>query len=315
MSKHMTGSNITLFFFQKWNCSFKRHWSYHPWCFLGGSEGKQYACDAGDPSSIPGLRRSPGEGNGYPFQFLPGELNGQRSLTGYSPRGHKELDTTERLTQQQDVLGFPGNSAGKKSTLSLGDPSSIPGLGRSPGEGIGYLLQNSWAFLVALMVKNLPAMWETWVQSLGWEDSLEESMATHSSILAWRNPLDRGVCQAIVHSVMESWTRLNNLAQHKVTWRLPRWLGGKESTCQAGDSGSIPEWRRSPGEWNGNPFQYSFLGNPMDRGVWWAAVHGVAKELDTTEQLSNNKSYLRPVRSLSGNSALPSLPPSLIQMF
>ena len=97
--------------------------------------------------------------------------------------------------------------------------------------------------------------------------------------------------------------------------RFPWWLSGKESTCQAGDSCSIPGWRRSPGEWNGNPFQYSCLGNPMARGVWWAAVHGVSKEVDTTKQLSSNKSYLRPVRSLSGNSALPSLPPSLIRMF
>ena len=54
-----------------------------------------------------------------------------------------------------------------------------------PGEGIGYPLQYSWASLVAQMVKNLPAMWETWVQSLGWEDPLEEGMATHTSILAW----------------------------------------------------------------------------------------------------------------------------------
>ena len=49
----------------------------------------------------------------------------------------------------------------------------------------------SWAFLVAQLVKNMPATWETWVQSLGWEDLLEESMATHSSILAWRIPMDR----------------------------------------------------------------------------------------------------------------------------
>ena len=54
-------------------------------------------------------------------------------------------------------------------------------------------------FLVAQMVKNLPAMRETWVQSLGWDDPLEEDMATHSSILAWRIPMDRGACQAIVH--------------------------------------------------------------------------------------------------------------------
>ena len=64
----------------------------------------------------------------------------------------------------------------------------IPGLGRSAGEGIGYPLQYSWASLVAQLVKNLPAMWETWVRSLGWEDPLEKEMATHSSILAWRIP-------------------------------------------------------------------------------------------------------------------------------
>ena len=63
-----------------------------------------------------------------------------------------------------------------------------PGLGRSPGEGIGYLLQYSWASLVAQVVKNLPAMLETWVRPLGWEDPLEKRMAIHSSILTWRIP-------------------------------------------------------------------------------------------------------------------------------
>ena len=62
------------------------------------------------------------------------------------------------------------------------------GLGRSPGEGIGYPLQYSWAFLVAQTAKNLPAMQETWVRSLGWEDPLEKEMATHSSTLAWKIP-------------------------------------------------------------------------------------------------------------------------------
>ena len=60
----------------------------------------------------------------------------------------------------------------------------IPELGRSAGEGIGYPLQYSWAPLVAQLVKNLPAMWETWVGSLGWEDPLEKGKATLSSILA-----------------------------------------------------------------------------------------------------------------------------------
>ena len=67
-------------------------------------------------------------------------------------------------------------------------PSSIPGPGRSARAGIGYPLQYSWASLVAQLVKNLPAMWVTWVRSMGWEDPLEKGMATHSNILAWRTP-------------------------------------------------------------------------------------------------------------------------------
>ena len=80
---------------------------------------------------------------------------------------------------------FPDSSVGKESTCNAGDPGSIPGLGRSPGEGIGYPLQYSWASLVAQLVKNPPAMWETWLGSLGWEYSLEKEKVTHSSILAW----------------------------------------------------------------------------------------------------------------------------------
>ena len=100
--------------------------------------------------------------------------------------------------------GFPGSSAGKESTCSAGDPGSITGSGSSPGEETGYPLQYSWAFLVAQMVKNLPTMWETWVQSLGWEDPLEEGIATHSSILAWRIPMDREAWQATFYGVTKS---------------------------------------------------------------------------------------------------------------
>ena len=77
----------------------------------------------------------------------------------------------------------------------------ISGLGRSPGGGHGNPLQYSQASLVAQMVKNPPAMWETWVQSLSQEDPLEEGMTTHSSILAWRIPMDREAWWAIVHEV------------------------------------------------------------------------------------------------------------------
>ena len=81
---------------------------------------------------------------------------------------------------------YPDSSVGTESACNAGDPGLISGLGRSPGEGIGYPLQYSWASLVAQLVKNLPAMQETWVLSLGWEDPLENGKAPHSSILAWR---------------------------------------------------------------------------------------------------------------------------------
>ena len=90
------------------------------------------------------------------------------------------------LTHLRGIQGL--SSAGKESTCDVGDPSSIPGSGRSPEEGIGYPLQYSWASLVAQLVQNPPAMWETCIQSLGWEDPLEKGKATHSSILAWRIP-------------------------------------------------------------------------------------------------------------------------------
>ena len=86
------------------------------------------------------------------------------------------------------LKGFPDGSVGKESACNAGDLGSIPGWGRSAGEGIGYPLQYSWASLVVQLVKNPPAMQEAWVQSLGWEDPPEKGMATHSSILAWRIP-------------------------------------------------------------------------------------------------------------------------------
>ena len=107
-------------------------------------------------------------------------------------------------------VGFPGSSAGKESACTAGDPGSIPRSGRSPGEGNGHLFQYSWASLVAQMVKNLPAMQETWARSLGWEDLLEKEMATYSSILAWRIPMDRGAWRATVHGVAESQTQRSN---------------------------------------------------------------------------------------------------------
>ena len=92
------------------------------------------------------------------------------------------------FVQEYSYLGFPDSSVGKESACSAGNPSSVPRLGRSAGEGIGYPFQYSWASLVDQLVKNPPAMRETWIRSLGWEDPLEKGKATHFSIVAWRIP-------------------------------------------------------------------------------------------------------------------------------
>ena len=75
---------------------------------------------------------------------------------------------------------------------------------------MGFPKHLHWAFLVAQMVKNPLAMRETWVQSLGWEDPLEEGMATHSSIPAWRIPMDREAWWVTVHGVAKSWTQVSD---------------------------------------------------------------------------------------------------------
>ena len=108
-------------------------------------------------------------------------------------------------------LLFPDSSGGKESAYNARDPGSIPGLGRSPGKGIGYPLQYSWASLVAQLVKNLPAVLEGWVQSLGWEDPLEKGKATHSSGL--KNSMDW-----TVHGVTKGRTWLSNFHfRHQVS--------------------------------------------------------------------------------------------------
>ena len=83
----------------------------------------------------------------------------------HSSRGKMDLylKIVYRLPDKNTSKGFPDSSVGKESSCSAGDPSSIPGLGRPPGEGIGYPLQYSWTSLVAQLVKNSPAIYETWV--------------------------------------------------------------------------------------------------------------------------------------------------------
>ena len=116
------------------------------------------------------------------------------------------------------------------------------------------------------LVRNPPAMRETWIQSLGWEGPLEKGNATHSSILAWRIP----------YGVIKSQTWLSDFHLQKFFW-FPGGSDSKESACNVGDWTSVPGSGTSPGEGNDNPLQYSCLENPMDRGAWWATAHGVTK--------------------------------------
>ena len=140
-------------------------------------------------------------------------------------------------------MGFLGGSAGKEYAQNSRDLGLIPVLGRSPGEGNRYPLQYS---------------------------GLENSM------------------NCIVHGVIKGRTPLSDFHFTSSYYHcyffcsFPGGSDGKESACNAGDVGSIPGLGRSPGGGNGNPVQYSCLGNLMDRGAWQATVHGVA-ELDTTD--------------------------------
>ena len=108
--------------------------------------------------------------------------------------------------------GFPDSSVGKESACKAGDSGSIPGSGRSTGEGIGYPLQYSWVSLVVQLVKNPSAVWETWFRSLGWEDTLEKGKATHSSVSGLQNSMDY-----TVHGVTVGydWTTVTSLHFHQ----------------------------------------------------------------------------------------------------
>ena len=129
-----------------------------------------------------------------------------------SPCDQNQTETTKKnITSQYFwIYGRPDNSAGKESTCNVGDPSLISGLGGSPGEGIGYPHSSILGLPWWLSWWRITCNGETWVRSLGWEDPLEEGMAPHSSILAWRIPMDRGAWQAVAHRVSKSWAWLSD---------------------------------------------------------------------------------------------------------
>ena len=114
---------------------------------------KNLPANAGDAGSIPGSGSSPGEGNGNPLQYFC--LGNPIDRRAWQATIYGIINSHLVLSILSDFLVV----AGKESTCNVGDPSSVSGSGRSPGEGIGYLLQSSWASLVVQMVKNPPAMW------------------------------------------------------------------------------------------------------------------------------------------------------------
>ena len=152
------------------------------------------------------------------------------------------------------ALGFPDSSVGKESVCNIGGPSLIPGSGRSPGEGKGYPLQYSWTSLVAQLVKNLPAVRETWVRSLCWEDPLKKGKTTHSSILPWRTPWTTQTMG--LQRVRHDWETFT------FTFRVPQVvLLVKNPSANAEDlrCGFDPLVGKIPGGGHGNPLQYSYL--------------------------------------------------------
>ena len=186
--------------------------------FLDTSVGKKSSCNAGDPSSIPGLGRSAGEGIGYPLQYSWTSL------------------------------------VGKESACNVGDLGSIPGLGRSPGEGNGCPLQCS-----------------------GLENSMDH----------------------IVHGVAKSRSRLSDFHfDFHADLVFPGGASGKKLPANAGevrDLGSIPGLGRSPGGGNGAPLQYSCLQIPKDRRAWQAAVHRLIQSQTGLSQTGLNTCMLTSV--------------------
>ena len=155
---------------------------------------------------------------------------------------------------------------------------------------------------MAQIVKNLPAMQETWVWSLGMKNPLEKRMATHSSILAWRIPWteEPGRLQPTgAQRVRHDWVTNTHKGLHGrvlsggpvafpniwfcyfqyycLIMGFPGGSNGKESACKVGDPDLIPGMGRSPGGVHGYPLQYSCLENSTDRGARQATVHGVTK--------------------------------------
>ena len=144
------------------------------------------------------------------------------------------------------------------------------------------------------MVKNLPAMQDTLVSSLHWEDSLEMGMATRSSILAWRIPWIEEPGELLLSMGSHELDSTKQLTHtyththtHTHTHELSGGSGSKESACNAGDTGWTSGWGRLPGEGNGYPLLYSCLENPHGQRSLVSYCPWGGKEFEATERLTH----------------------------
>ena len=152
-----------------------------------------------------------GEGNGNPLQYSAWRIPGMGEPGGLPSMGllRVEHDWSDLAAAAEPYEGLPYHSSvGKESACNAGDSGSIPGSERSAGEGIGYPLQFSQASFVAQLIKNLPAMWETWVRSLGWIPGLGWSPEQGKGYPLQYSDLENSM-DYTVHEVTKSRTRLS----------------------------------------------------------------------------------------------------------
>jgi len=264
--------------------------------FCKDSAGKESACnagDTGDKSSIPGLGRSPGGGKWQPTPvFLPEKCHGQRSLAGYSPKGHKEPGTTEGLSTQ--TLGWTWLLL----PLPQAEDESRPTKIKSP-------LQPTvkWDRKQMIMATTLPALsppntpyykdclkYSSYIvryahqfflkKTQYWNASKIFSSKIATCLISCPFP---GMITLAWCASFQSFYAFTYLYIHSLLG-FPGGSDGKESACYDGDLGLIPELGRSPGGGHDNPLQYSYLENPHgQRSLAWHGSWGY-KVLDMTEQ-------------------------------
>ena len=146
-------------------------------------------------------------------------------------------------------------------------------------ECVGTAPDSYWSFSPHCSLSSVPNCPQLWQQTLHWD-----SVSATVFVTAFKSTAINNILFSLWTLARKFITVIHFIHLWCSEYSTPYWcwLSGKQSTCQAGDGSSIPGSGRSPGKGNGNPPQYSLLGNPMDRGAWWPTVHRVAQDSDMT---------------------------------